>query len=282
MNEVLEETTIEAVPIGEVDARGLILESGARKDAGPPERRNPDMLRRVASAVAVMALLSACSSSDPGTSASPSVASSTSGSSSVSVDPSASTGGCTPPVLCGEELAPGEYSATVTNTETTFTVGDGWVGTAYQEVGFDMFRVGDPPEGLSAVPYAGVVYADVCSGEETQEIGATAADFVAFLADRPGIEARGEATEASIGGRSGLQIDVDAVDPGCESEPPERLWLWDINFTDFHLNVGEAARFVVLDDESGVIVLVIETFDPATFDSLLELTQPVLDSMTFS
>jgi hypothetical protein len=136
---------------------------------------------------------------------------------------------------------------------------------------------------MSAAPYGGVVYTDVCSGAETEEIGPTAADFAAFMADRPGIEVRGEATETTVGDRSGLQFDVDAVDPGCESEPPDRLWLWELaGVTDFHLNVGEAARLIALDHEDGVIVLVIESFDPSEFDALLEMAQPVLESMTFS
>ena len=151
----------------------------------------------------------------------------------------------------------------------TFTVGGGWRGTQYEDFGFELFRLESArQELLSAPPFAGVVYSEVCGGAETQEIGSSAADFIGHITGRPGITARGEPIAVTIGGRTGLQVDVDAAEPGCVSDPPERLWLWDIGgVTDFHLNIGEAARIIALDGEGGVIVFVIETFDPATFGS---------------
>ncbi|HEY7464220.1 MAG TPA: hypothetical protein VH987_07250 [Candidatus Limnocylindria bacterium] len=187
-------------------------------------------------------------------------------------------------MLCAGSLAAGEYSANSGSTEITFTVDEGWAGSEYEDLGFELLMVDEGvPHAISAAPYAGVVYSDVCSGAETEEIGPKAADFAAFMADRPGIEMQGEPAEITVGARSGLQFDVDAVDPGCESDPPDRVWLWELGgVTDFHLSVGEAARLIALDDESGVIVLIIETFDPAQFDALLEKAQPIIDSMTFS
>ena len=247
------------------------------------------MIRQLACGVVLVLALAACSA-DPSSSEPASEPVAASGSPEASPEPSGIESAppgegvaCTPPELCGEELAPGEYASAVGATGMTFTVGEGWRGTEYGDLGFDLVRADvDLPQVVSAAPYAGVVYADVCSGAETEDVGATAADFVTFIADRPGITARGDATEVTIGDRTGLQIDVDAADPGCVSEPPDRLWLWDLaGQTDFHLNVGEAARLVALDGDDGVIVIVIETFDPAQFDALLELTQPVLDSLTF-
>lgn len=245
---------------------------------------------RTLSGLILIVLVSACGSGAPSTGAAsapptaddPVPESTAPIASEADAPESATAGGCTPPELCGDALAPGEYAATVRSTPVTFSVDDGWRGTAYGDTGFDMLVIGDgPPQIVSAAPYDGVVYSDVCSGAETEEIGATSADFIGFLTGRSGITARGEATEVSVGGRSGLQVDVDVADPGCVSDPPERLWLWEIaGVTDFHLNIGEAARVIALDGEDGVIVLVVETFDPATFESLLERTQPVLDSMT--
>ncbi len=247
------------------------------------------MVRQLARGAVLVLALSACSA-DPSSSEPQTEPVAASGSPEASTEPSSSEPaasgegvGCTPPELCGEALAPGDYVSAVGATGMTFTVGEGWGGTQYGELGFDLVRVdADVPHVISTAPYAGVVYADVCSGAETEEIGATAADFVAFIADRPGITSRGDAVEVTVGDRTGLQIDVDAADPGCVSEPPDRLWLWDLaGLTDFHLNVGEAARLIALDGDDGVIVFVIETFDPDQFDALLDLTQPVLDSMTF-
>lgn len=165
----------------------------------------------------------------------------------------------------------------------TFTVGEGWRGTAYGDLGFDLVQLGSgEPQVMSAVPYGGVVYSDVCSGGETMEIGAGAADLVAYVSSRPGITPRGVSTETTIGGLDGVQIDVDAGDPGCVSDPPDRLWLWDLDgVTDFHLNVGEAARIIALDADGGVVVFVVETFDPPTFDALIHMVQPTLDSIVF-
>lgn len=248
------------------------------------------MGRLLARAAGAIVLLSACTTSDPGPSTSASEATGADPPAE-SIEPAASeaapsepaaSGPCMPPDLCGDELTPGEYTSTVGSVPLRFTVDEGWRGTQYGDLGFDVVRLGaGEPQLMSAVPYGGVVYSDVCSGAETEEVGATAADFIAFVAGRPGITARAEPIEVTVGGWSGQQVDVDVADPGCVSEPPERLWLWDVQgVTDFHLNIGEAARLLAVDGDAGVIVFVIETFDPATFDALLELTQPILDSMT--
>lgn len=241
-------------------------------------------------AVLLLVLLTGCSAGDASPAASE-LGSASGAPSAQSTEPEPSQasasegdGACTPPELCGGPLPPGDYRATTGTAEITFTVGDGWLGQQYGDLGFELVREGGgAPQVLSTGPYDGVVYSDVCSGAETKEIGPTAADFLAFLGERPGITARGDATEVTIGGRTGLQIDVDVADPGCVSDPPERLWLWEMaGVTDFHLNVGEAARLVALDGEDGVVVVIIETFDPTTFDALLDAAQPVLDSMAIS
>ena len=249
------------------------------------------MVRLMTRAAAIALLLSACSTELQPSGSEP-AAGTAGGAAGVSAEPVATepvgsepaeTGACEPPVLCGDVLAPGDYSAATATTEMTFTVDEGWSGTEYEDLGFDLVRTADGElQLLSAVPYSGVVYADVCSGAATQEIGVTAADFVAFIADRPGIAPKADATEVTVGERSGMQIDVDATEPGCESDPPERLWLWELEgVSDFHLNVGEAARLIALDGDAGVTVVVIEASDPGDFESLLDAAQPVLESMTF-
>jgi hypothetical protein len=238
-------------------------------------------------AVAAMLLLAACGAGGPASAGSTSAASVAQPPESVAPpsEPSESqaASGCAGPELCNGPLAPGEFDAFVGEAAMTFTVPDeGWEGSQYGDTGFDLVRQdGSTLWVLSAAPYFGVVYSDVCSGAETEEIGTTAADFIGFVAERPGVTPRAEATEVTVGDLSGLQADVDVTDPGCESDPPERLWLWDLVDTDFHLNVGEAARLIALDGDEGVIVFIIEDFDPATFDDLLEATQPVIDSMNF-
>lgn len=196
----------------------------------------------------------------------------------------ASGAACTPPDLCGSELAPGTYRSLISTTTVEFTVDAGWVGTQYDDLGFELRRAGDgPPQLFSGAPYDGTVFSDVCSGDGTEEIDPTAAAFGEFIAARPGIEVIEGPAETTIGGRSAVQLEVNAVDPGCTSDPPERLWLWMLlEATDFHLNVGERARIIAVDaGEAGAVVFVVESFAAEDFDALIGAAEPVLATITF-
>lgn len=249
-------------------------------------------MRLTAWLIVGLVTLSACTaasteapSAAPAGSTTPSQASAAAGSATpASAEPSSEV--CTPPELCGAELPPGRYASLSGTTTISFTVADdGWVGTQYDDIGFDLRRATDtgPPQLISGAPYDGTVFSDVCSGEQTEEIEPTAAAFLAFIAARPGIEVVAGPSETALGGRPALELELRAVDPGCTSEPPERLWLWMVgDLTDFHLNVGESARILAVDaDGGGAIAFVVEAFSPADYEAPLPLAAPVLASIAF-
>lgn len=176
-------------------------------------------------------------------------------------------------------VAPGRYRSSTTGVTVEFEVASDWVGAAdIPEAGLWLAPVG-VDGGMSLTHFPGEVFADPCRPEPTETTDRSAEAFIGWLAAHPELDAA-ESFEATLAGRPALQLDVSAsVGDTCPESP--RIWLWVLpTVGDFHLDEGEAARFIAADIGETTLVVVLETFDPSQQQALLDAAAPVLESMT--
>jgi len=190
---------------------------------------------------------------------------------------------CDPGVVCDGPLAAGDYVSDTTGAHIEFTLDEhDWSGLAdIQDVGFALFLadVGGG-HGVAVASYSGEIFTDACSSEATSTIGASPADFMAFLAARTGVTATAP-VEVEVGGRPALQVDLTTeVDAACEATGGGRIWLWVLPVVgDFHFNDAETARVIAVDGGSATVIIVIEAFPDADYDHLLDHATEVVESM---
>jgi len=237
-------------------------------------------LKRTAT-LASLVLLAACA---PSASVAPSPRPLATPAESISAIPSAAA--CDPGVVCDGPLAAGDYVSDTTGAHIEFTLDEhDWSGLALQNAGFSIFLadVGGT-HAMSVVKFDGRVFTDACSGEATSTIGATPADFMAFLDARTGVTATAP-VEVEVGGRPALQVDLTTeVDAACEATGGGRIWLWvpSLVVGDFHFNDAETARVIAVDGGSATVIIVIEAFPDADYDHLLDHATEVIESMTIT
>lgn len=200
--------------------------------------------------------------------------------------PSGSEGvaACDPGVVCGGPLVPGRYVSDTTGAHVVFTLnGDGWSGLADTDGdGFALFR--DDVEGRNEISFAsfsGGIFTDACSGDATSTIGATPDDFMTFLAARTGVTTA-EPVEIQVGGRPAIQVDLTTqISTACEATGHGWIWLWTLPVHgDFHFNADETVRVMAVDAGSAIVIIVVEAFLGADYQTLLERAQDVVDTMT--
>jgi hypothetical protein len=250
-------------------ALGLIVLVAAASGCGGASASSP-----VASSTAAPTATPASSEPSAEPSEQPSVSPPDAETASPSAD--ASTG---PATIGNGDVEPGRYRSTTLGPTIEFEVGDdGWMGQEdLPEIGFALIP-NELPGGLSVVAFNGEVYAEACSNEERTEIDASAEAFVDWLAAHPELEAE-PPVEVTLGGQPAFQVDVDAG-VGTACDPWNWLWVLPAPVNDFHLNEGELARIIAADVGDATVVVVIESFEPPDHPELLELAQPILDSMT--
>ena len=233
-------------------------------------------MKRTTTLVSLL-LLSACA---PSASVAPSPSPLATPAESISAIPSPAS--CAPTV-CDGPLAAGDYVSDSTGAHIEFTLDEhDWSGLALQNVGFSLFLadVGGT-HAVSVVKFEGRIFTDACSGEATSTIGATPADFMAFLAGRTGVTATAP-VEVEVGGRPALQVDLTTeIDAACEATGGGRIWLWvpSLVVGDFHFNDAETARVIAVDGGSATVIIVIEAFPDADYDHLLDHAMEVVESM---
>jgi hypothetical protein len=231
--------------------------------------------------LAFLLLLAACA---PSASVTPSPSPLATPAESISEIPSPAA--CDPGVVCDGPLAAGDYVSDTTGAHIEFTLDDhDWSGLAdIQDVGFALILadVGGN-HAISVAKFAGEIFTDACSPDATSTIGATPAEFMAFLAARHGVTASAP-VEVQVGGQAALQVDLTTeVDAACMAADNERIWLWVLPVVgDFHFNDGETARVIAVDGGSATVIIVIEAFPDADYDHLLDHATEVIDSMTIA
>lgn len=192
---------------------------------------------------------------------------------------------CDPGFVCSGELAPGDYTSTSIGPTITFALaGDGWSGQEFLPGdGFALFNdaVGGT-HGISVVAYSGEVFSEVCSPDATEMIGATADDFMRFLATVEGVQ-RGAPLNLQIGGQPTTGMDLTTESPCNDTNFGDRMWLWVFPTSgDFHFNDAEQVRVYAVDAPGGTVVIVIESFVDADHDLLVQMAEEVIATMTIT
>jgi hypothetical protein len=182
----------------------------------------------------------------------------------------------------GGPLEPGTYGSWALGPLVRFTVDDQWAarGPDLSGLGWEVARlVGRGVAALSMTPFTGEVFADPClaTSDETIQIDPTPEGLVGELAANPSLFA-GEPTEIEVAGYPGLQVDVATQQPmACESMVTV---LWSIPDRGlFMLQDGQEARFMPIDVDGQVLVLVAETFPGADFDAFLDAATEVIETI---
>jgi hypothetical protein len=176
--------------------------------------------------------------------------------------------------LCAKEFEPcpiaaGTYTTDAFTDPFTFTIeGEDWSNDRNWPHGGSMTKAG----ANSFLWASGVVSGKV--GQETVPIGPTPSDFIAHLGKFDGFTVS-EPIPVTVDGVSGSQVDVlsNDVSAGGMFLLPEDA---------FNLSPGEKTRFLVLDKDGATIILFVESYDAATFDTFMaETGQPLLDDLAW-
>jgi hypothetical protein len=235
-------------------------------------RRAPCSAAALTTAVAVFAIvLAACgsttSASPPPTAAAASAAASPAATSSAPA--SATTGG--PATLCATDQQPcpieaGTYTTRPFEPAFTFTVGDGWTNDRLFADG------GQISKGQAGIVWASGVRSGQVDGTQAS-IAPGAVGFLAHLAAYKGFTVS-PPTPVTVGGLAGQQVDVvtnDVQAPGIYFIEQDRM----------NLGPGEKARFIFVEKDSTLVILIIEAYEAAQFDTFLTDAQPVVDSIAW-
>lgn len=176
--------------------------------------------------------------------------------------------------LCAKEhevcpIAAGTYSSAPFEHPFTFTIdGDDWTNDRAWPHGGSMTKGGTD----SFLWASGITVGRV--GDTDSPIGPTQQDFIDHLRKFTQFEVTATPVPVTVGGVSGLQVDVVATGeaPGLFVFPEDA----------FNLSAGEKVRFIVLDKEGATVVLMVESFKEATFDAFMTgVAQPILDGLTW-
>lgn len=237
------------------------------------------MHRRSTFALAfVVPLLAACSASSSLAPASPSAATSPSISPVPTPSPMATSSEAGTPALPNGSIPVGDYTVTFGGITNTFTIDTpGWKGRTHLD-GWSVEPAG-VRGAVSMTTFGGSVFIDPCSSTGTKVIEATPRSFIDFIAANKHLHAAKPATVKLAGGDA-IQLDVTAdVTPACSSGPEISLWVFRVPVGDFHLNQGQAARFIAADVGGRTVVLSIETLDGGDQAKLLASSRSILDSL---
>lgn len=166
----------------------------------------------------------------------------------------------------GSDLHPVRYSGTPFVPAVTFEVVDDWT-TQQQAPGF--FDIEDEPGSpdVVAIQFANLV------GPETAE------EAVAEIAARDNLSVT-EAVPIAIDGVTGLQVVVETTDP-ADTDPP--IFRPVMSVPPGPLSIASGRRLeVTLLDMDGSVLAVLVGGSIAEWDRALELSRPVLQSVTIA
>jgi hypothetical protein len=184
------------------------------------------------------------------------------------------------------QLDPGTYVTEIFAPRMQLKVGSGWVALGNF---LDGLSLGRPEFNLNEIDVGRVQVVDdsPCVNGATRTIGPTAREFFDFIQKNPYLHA-GDPRPIIIGGRTGLMIDVVVARTPtakvCPDEPQgflDRVWLFQIGETSYWFGGQHHVRIVSIDVGNGPAVTFVYGGDPKGADAFIELSQGIVDSLTF-
>ena len=188
---------------------------------------------------------------------------------------------CGPPELCEGELPPGTYTYHGFGTDLTLTTTTWWFSQLFDDIPAFALLDSKLGGGVFGFRFSGEVFADPCDFGSASTIGSSAADVIAWLADRPFLTTS-DPIAVEYGGEPGFQVDVSAVTLPADCDDPPWVLLFPLPVVgDFHFEASSVARVVAQDVNGETILFIAESFGglPEVF---LPQAQGVLDSIVWS
>jgi hypothetical protein len=193
------------------------------------------------------------------------------------------------PTTARAALPAGDYASSAFRPAASFTLPEGWLvagdgpdflslqPATSDAVGVYLFR---SPKAASQDP--------ACPVAPAQNVGATAADLVAWIVALPGLVVS-EPVPVTLGGLSGQQLDAHIVDgwtascPFADGLPTVPLFVGASDQSFRWVVAGnERLRLAVLDvPGQGTVVVDIDAFDGTLMDDLLVEATPIVESLRF-
>jgi hypothetical protein len=194
---------------------------------------------------------------------------------------------------CLGPLAAGEYHTTTFRTQLSYTVPDGWTNMEDLPGNFWLYLQEDEagqstPRGGSFLGiYSNIHAAAIDCREDWQDgVGTTPTELVDWYRSVPGL-AVSDPVEVSVGGLSGLQIDVALREGTCTFEDvPGTPLIMGSGVSELHHGIGErmGVRLIILEwGGAGNITLEITNVDEQhTAAEFRAQVQPIIDSLVFT
>lgn len=193
----------------------------------------------------------------------------------------------------GAPILAGDYEFRETEPNTRFTVGDGWSVAATMPRHFELRSALLPDDDMLTAWYDMRLSASGPECAEAPEPGAghTAADIVTGFTTRDGVAAT-TPKPITVGGLQGQWFDL-RLDPAWTTPCPFTDGVPSVPlFVDadvdgepafWGISTDERERMIVLDDGAGSnIIVMIDSTAGKTFDRLVDVSMPVIDSMQFA
>ena len=175
----------------------------------------------------------------------------------------------------------------------TYTVPDGWANASDWPESFEVVPASDLPPiddadrtgsiGVFTQPTA-MAQDPPCSDQVESGVGRRVDDLATWIGTVPGL-ATTEPTPVTIGGRSGLTLDI-SLDPSwtglCNPGDPDTTPIVTYLNPGLGLRGVERARLILLDlGEGDVVAIAVWTPDQASFDAFTPEAMPVIESFQF-
>ncbi len=195
-------------------------------------------------------------------------------------------GTCEEGHACLGLLAAKEYHTDLFEPGFAFTMADDrWENLGMTPGGFDLLSMDAPGDAILFFAHPQATKPD---GTRDLSVTMTAAGISEWLAANQNVTV-GPVTDVSIGGLKGKQMDIaiseDAVVAAGDCPVPRCLgllkgqgstWAWDWGTAD-----SEMQRLYVLDGKDGPVLIIVDSLDGTTFDSLTAAADAILASVKF-
>jgi hypothetical protein len=184
-------------------------------------------------------------------------------------------------------LQPGTYTTVSFQPAVTFTVPAGWVLETDTPLYATLHPAGNDLIGIHLFKDARAASQDSsCPASADASVGTTSSQLAKWISERPGLTVSTPAM-ATVGGLPGLSIDV-AIRPDWTASCPfaggqPAVPLLNSPAIDHWVVVGnEQLRLYLLDlVEGGTVIVDLDAFDGAQFETLLKASGGILRSMKF-